>query len=629
MPLNTTLFAFITCKTTSKNLMPSVTAGRTATAVCADVLGIKHPWKKFISFWSLLNAQNELVTKLFTQMRCHEVTMHRQSSYARRPLSQTLTNVLRGTMELHGRVKVRTSEEEKARKEKERQEKLKIFKYAMEKIQDKRKKEEMDKELLEITGKVLTSNPDIYTLWNIRREILNIFKVDMESEKEKLSELYDDELHLTEYCLKINPKSYCTWHQREWVLTTRENPDWKTELSLCNKYLKFDERNFHTWDYRRFVVSQCKPSLKEEFDFTTEKLLDNFSNYSAWHYRSKMLVELYPDLEAGRPIEDGHHKHELKMVESAAFTDPDDTSAWFYQRWLLGAVKTTINLVLYTISPLKTTVAFNKPVTKDYVKTNTHLIINNVTIDGDWVSCTGNQYDNLWIFKHNEIIRDNLDIKVEYNSENGDKLVIPCVKKQSSYIGKTKIDFQRKYSEPVIEELKKQLDSCRQLLAMEPDNKWTLLTTTFLLHCINAQQNHKEIIENLKELKMIDKLRAGYYDDLITKWSIEDQLLDDYKNDAVVFQIKFIEKISSLPHLHYYSFCENVDLSNQNLTSRVLPTLSILQHCKILSLKNNKLTTLKGFPRLDLEELNLQGNKDLDAKEVELFKMQSNCNIIF
>ncbi|XP_026757236.2 geranylgeranyl transferase type-2 subunit alpha [Galleria mellonella] len=530
---------------------------------------------------------------------------------------------------MHGRVKVRTTEEEKARKEKEKQEKLKVFKHAMQKIWDKRKKEELDLELMELTGKVLTSNPDIYTLWNIRREILNIFRKDMESEGQQLVDLYDAELRLTEYCLKINPKSYCAWHQREWVLTTRSNPDWKTELALCNKYLKFDERNFHTWDYRRFVISQCKPSLKEEFDYTTEKLLDNFSNYSAWHYRSKILVDLHPDLEAGRPIEDEHHKHELKMVESAAFTDPDDTSAWFYQRWLLGAVKTTVDLVVCTISPLKTTVAFNEPVSKDYVQMTTNLLINDVSVNGEWLPCEGKKYNNVWIFKHNEIIGDNFDIKVEYNRENVDKLTILCIQKNSLYIGRNNISFQRKYSEPVIKELKKQLDSCRQLLTMEPDNKWTLLTTTFLLHCINAKHYHNEVIDILKTLQIKDKMHAGYYGDLITKWSIELQLEDDYRNEELELKVKFAEKISSLPHLHYYSFCENVNLFNQNLTSRVLSTLSVLQHCKKLSLENNNLTTLKGFPSLNLEELNLRGNKDLDMKEVEIFKQQNNYNVIF
>ncbi|KAJ0181880.1 hypothetical protein K1T71_002602 [Dendrolimus kikuchii] len=529
---------------------------------------------------------------------------------------------------MHGRVKVRTTEEEKARKERERQEKLKIFKYAMQKIQSKRKSSELDKELLELTGKVLSSNPDIYTLWNIRRDILNIFRKNNEAD-ESLSQMFDAELHLTEYCLKINPKSYCAWHQREWVLTTRTDPDWSTELSLCNTYLKLDSRNFHTWDYRRFVVSQCKPPLKVEFDFTTDKLLEDFSNYSAWHYRSKMLVELYPDLEGGRPIEDSHHKHELKMVQSAAFTDPDDTSAWFYQRWLLGAVKTTIRLVTYVIAPKKATFAFSKHVDLSFVRSKTFLLINNQEIVGEWYSCTGNMYDVLWVFKHWASITDALDIKVMYENNDGIKEEILSSKcSNSPYIGRTEIDFERKYSAPVVEELNNQLEACRQLLELEPDSKWTLLTTTVFLHCINSRLNYKEVMENLKTLKNVDKLRAGYYSDLITKWSVEEQLYSDYKSDNRQFKVRFTETMSSLPHLQYYSFCEEVDLSNQNLSSKVLPSLIVLQHCKKLSLANNKLTSLRYFPILDLEELNLKGN-ELDKNEIELLKTSKNYNIIY
>ncbi|CAB3231014.1 unnamed protein product [Arctia plantaginis] len=528
---------------------------------------------------------------------------------------------------MHGRVKVRTTEEEKARKEKERQEKLKVFEHAMQKIQQKRKDAEYDKDLLDLTGKVLSSNPDIYTLWNIRREILKIFKKN--NETEELPQQYDAELHLTEYCLKTNPKSYGAWHQREWVLTTRNDPDWQKELSLCNMYLKLDERNFHTWDYRRFVVSKCNPSLKDEFDFTTDKLYDNFSNYSAWHYRSKILVALYPDLEGGRPIEDIHHKQELKIVQSAAFTDPDDTSAWFYQRWLLGAVKTTTKVVVYVVTPVKITIAFNKYVEHKYVGSKIRIFCNNNLVKGEWFSCTKNQFDVLWILKHDTVITENDVIKMEYDMEDGNIQTILSVKlNTNTYVGKNEISFERKYSKPVVEELTTQLLACRQLLAMEPDNKWTLLTTTVFLHCIDAKQNHKEVIKNLHTLKTIDKLRAGYYDDLLTKWSIEDQLSMDYVNDSDCFKIMFKDKITSLPHLQYYSYCETVDLSNQNLTSNILPSLIILQHCKKLSLENNKLKTLSNLPNLNLEVINLKGNTEL-AQEVELFKKKCNYTVIY
>lgn len=39
------------------------------------------------------------------------------------------------------------------------------------------------------------------------------------------------------------------------------------------------------------------------------------------------------------------------------------------------------------------------------------------------------------------------------------------------YIGKCQIDFKNNYGDQVIEELKKQQDSCEQLLELEPDSK--------------------------------------------------------------------------------------------------------------------------------------------------------------
>lgn len=62
--------------------------------------------------------------------------------------------------------------------------------------------------------------------------------------------------------------------------------------------LDADERNFHAWTYRRFLCTLQGTPADEELAFSSTKIGQNFSNYSAWHYRTR---QAYPRMEgAGR-----------------------------------------------------------------------------------------------------------------------------------------------------------------------------------------------------------------------------------------------------------------------------------------------------------------------------------------
>ena len=147
---------------------------------------------------------------------------------------------------------------------------------------------------LRATSGVLLANPDITTLWNIRKEMLEIilsfFGNFAPSNINDHDANLKKELDLTLQCLQNNPKSYGAWHHRCWSMLKMKNPNWDNELALCNKYLSLDERNFHCWDYRRFVVKHnANISAHDELNYSYDKIEEKIENYSAWHYRSKLL----------------------------------------------------------------------------------------------------------------------------------------------------------------------------------------------------------------------------------------------------------------------------------------------------------------------------------------------------
>jgi len=205
---------------------------------------------------------------------------------------------------------------------------------------------QMDERAVALTKTLIELNPDFYSLWNFRKEIIiNMVEKDPPSQLPIL----EGELSLATTALMKNPKCYSAWHHRLWVLQ-RAGGDTEggrqlrlAELQLCSKMLALDARNFHCWNYRRAVAKLCDADPQSEFAFTTEKINENFSNYSAWHYRTVLIPRLFPaaalasDASLRARYEEALDA-EFHLVRQAFYTEPEDQSAWLYHRWLLGRV---------------------------------------------------------------------------------------------------------------------------------------------------------------------------------------------------------------------------------------------------------------------------------------------------
>lgn len=263
-----------------------------------------------------------------------------------------------------------------------------------------------DMEALKLTEKLLYVNPDPLYLWNNRREhLLKTFSASVPLT------FWEEEQILTQTALQRNPKAYGAWFHRKWALRhylchgVRFEEELclellKTELCLCKDFLMLDERNFHCWNYRRFIVglmmdrltfteditpamdgswaldhllcqnsgqtigaqiavdtisrgkrgsgptnhAQAQEVLKlllSEWDFTTEKIEQNFSNGSAFHYRSKLLplltkLDEYCNGGNESSTRAKFLNKEFDLLRNAIFTEPDDQTPWWYFRFILS-----------------------------------------------------------------------------------------------------------------------------------------------------------------------------------------------------------------------------------------------------------------------------------------------------
>jgi len=115
-----------------------------------------------------------------------------------------------------------------------------------------------------------------------------------------------------------------------------------------------DERNFHCWNYRhqmdmlycQEIESRLHGSestqdvkngfLQQEADKARAIIAKNFANYSAWHYRGKLLPLIKQADSSVYALPLILIKEDLKSIKHAYFTDPKDQGPWNYHEWLLS-----------------------------------------------------------------------------------------------------------------------------------------------------------------------------------------------------------------------------------------------------------------------------------------------------
>lgn len=275
---------------------------------------------------------------------------------------------------MHGR-KASSSKDEKAKLEK-----IKELIPLVNHLIKKKNEKVYDKEYIEKTSLILRRCPNVQTLWNFRREYFEslvnsdspasqVEKGDEEADcrkepsREELKILMKNENKMVEEIMMKFNKFDDLWFHKLWIIKfclkndLMDFSDLMNELEYCKNSFNKDDRNFHCWNYRAYIIAcvhiymkRGKPQsgeaqsgkdssderdpssteLGNQFDVhkvnyeLSKTLIErNFSNFSAWFLKYTIRESLICN------------ENELDLIKSAIFTDPFDQSMWEFYRWFL------------------------------------------------------------------------------------------------------------------------------------------------------------------------------------------------------------------------------------------------------------------------------------------------------
>ncbi|WAR12516.1 PGTA-like protein, partial [Mya arenaria] len=352
---------------------------------------------------------------------------------------------------------------------------------------------------------------------------------------EEVCELFKTELQFLESCLRGNPKSYGVWNHRCFVMDTMAEPDWKKELQLCNLFLE------------RFVVERSNVPPKAELEFTQSKICNNFSNFSSWHYRSKLLPLIYPDDSTAVGVEENVLIKEYEAVQNAFFTDPDDQSKKKPGVSCMFVSRDHQSLMINTTQPV---------------------------LDGSpWLPG-----------------KDEVEVQVAADAEDwgsSDSVQLQAGQPESWTLTQDDqgLRFRHELSAATTDTLQRELQSIQELYDLEPENKWVLLTIVSLMKALDPLKYSEQIETFISQLKTIDSTRLHYYEDLRSRYILENYLEEfDFDQRVVSLASRSLtclqcarevilddNKIEEVEELRYLK-----DLSQLSLKNNSIPSIDVL-----------------------------------------------------
>lgn len=460
-------------------------------------------------------------------------------------------------------------------------------------------------------------------------------------------QLLSAELHVVSACLQHNPKSYGAWHHRTWVMEQLchsasledKQKAWDSELSLCNLFLTKDERNFHCWDYRRLVVREGGVAAERELRYSLRLIERNLSNFSAWHYRAKLLPALHPPQRGcPHPVEEAVFREELQRVVQAVFTDPGDQSPWFFLRWLLQRQPPRprpvwLGMCLAESTRLVLVCTFAAAVDRSALPQMT-LPPSAPSTGVKWTPASGNGSNRATVWSASIEILSGTDSSLLVSAQFPDDGPTATLSLSSaSSKGRSVSAWLCAQDHPqlgpelseasrvALEELR---ENCVMLDDVDPNNKWVLLTLVETLWVLGGDPHRSDAQAFLEQLRVLDPLRAGHYTDTKSKLTLEEvtssyvsatvaglpSASPSFSNQELPPFVACNLFLSRLCGLQWLACCPSLDLSANQLRS--LHLLSQLPLCRELLLDGNPvdslapLTQLPNLCRVSLNGCSLQ-----------------------